>query len=171
MTTVPPRDVPNRDDFYMGLVYWIASKSKDPNTQVGALIISDKNQPLGWGYNGPPPAINDKEINWARPEKYDWIEHAEENAIDFSDKRHLENATLYVNAKPCKKCMLKIVKSGIKKVIYCNFKSDKDSSLQQNSSDKTDEIARKGGIFLQEFRGNLNWMRDRIETMSNFGIF
>ena len=34
----PPRKVPPRDDYYMGIAFWIASRSKDPNTQVGAVL-------------------------------------------------------------------------------------------------------------------------------------
>ena len=34
-----------------------------------------------------------------------------------------------------------------------------------------EEIAKLASITLSEFKGNLNWMRDRIEWMANLGIF
>ena len=77
----PPCDTPARDDRYMGLAWMWASMSKDPSTQVGAIIISTDNRPLGSGYNGPPRAISDSEVNWVRPDKYRFITHAERNAI------------------------------------------------------------------------------------------
>jgi dCMP deaminase len=66
---IPPRLVPPRDDKYMGLAFMMAGFSKDPNTQVGAIIVDRKNHPLGWGYNGPPSEILDCDVNWGRPDK------------------------------------------------------------------------------------------------------
>ena len=173
MKRIPPRDVPLREDYYMGMAFWIASKSKDPNTQVGAIIISNKNSVLGSGYNGPPRQIDDNAINWDRSYKYDFICHAEENAIDYAFGS-LSDATIYVTAQPCVKCMLRIVKSGIKSVVYypMNKKTDNGSMLAvEEMQKKTEEIATLGGVFLSEFDGNLNWMRDRMKWMESIGIF
>ncbi len=172
MKKIPPRDVPARDEFYMGMAFWAAAKSKDPNTQVGAFIISFHNEPLGWGYNGPPPQIPDTAINWDRPDKYDYIAHAEENAIDFACGS-LDNATIYVTAKPCVKCTLRIVKSGIKKAIYYQAKNIDNASMLANEANfkKSEEIAKLGMIQLIQFNGNLNWMRDRMKWMESKGVF
>ncbi|RDJ35263.1 MAG: cytidine deaminase [Crenarchaeota archaeon] len=172
-TKKAPRDVPSRDDFYMGMAFWAASKSKDPATQVGAVIISEDNVPLGWGYNGPPQGILDNSINWARPEKYDFICHAEENAMDHSVS-NLENSVMYVTAEPCSRCMLRIVKFSFKKVVYypMSNKVDKGSLLANKEiREKTSEIARLGGVTLSPFDGNLNWMRDRMKWMEMMGVF
>ena len=167
-----PRRTPSRDEKYMALAMWIASFSKDPDTQIGAVIISAENKPLGWGYNGPPRQIKDIDVNWDRPDKYDFVEHAEENAIDHSGF-DLEGSILYVTAKPCKKCMLKIVKQGIHEVIYFPFKSkDKLSSINDPATyNRVDEISRLGNVQLKEFNGNLNWMRDRMQHMETIGVF
>jgi dCMP deaminase len=172
MKLVPPRSVPGRDDKYMGLAFWHASFSKDPSTQVGCVIIGADNTPLGSGYNGPPREIQDNQINWDRPHKYDFIKHAEFNAMRHSHG-DLRDATLYVTAKPCKGCMLDIVDRGIKRVIYFPYKgTDSASSLHDKTiEDKGDEIARLGRVQLIPFSGNLNWMRDRIEVMKEQGIF
>ena len=173
MKKVSPREVPNREDFYMGMAFWAAAKSKDPMTQIGAIIVDENNAPLGWGYNGPPRPINDNNINWDRPDKYDYIEHAEENAIDHS-MGNVHGATLYVTGKPCKKCMLKIVKYGIRQVIYYPLQKLSDnSSMLANDKEmqKTEEIARMGGVILTSYSGNLNWMRDRMKFMEAAGVF
>lgn len=161
-----PRPVPDRDSFYLGMAFWAASRSKDPNTQCGAFIISRNNEPLGWGYNGPPKKIDDVDVCWERPKKYDYIIHAEINAINYA-RGNLNNSTIYVTAKPCKNCILHIVNSGISRIVYFPYKSlDEESMLSDYSmSNKTNEIAKMGGIDLCEFRGNLNWMLDRIEIM------
>lgn len=172
MTKVPPRSVPERDAKYMGLAWVMAGFSKDPNTQVGALIIDPKNNfPLGWGYNGPPADIDDLAFSWSRPEKYDFIVHAEENAINHS-LDSLEGAHLYVTHMPCKKCMLKIVSMKIAKVFYMNCVGDPNSSIAMRSdTEKTIEIAKLGGVTLEEFEDNLGWLPDWIISLRNLGVF
>lgn len=167
-----PREVPDRDSFYIAMAFWAASRSKDPSAQCGAFIISEQNEPLGWGYNGPPKKIKDADIPWTRPEKYDFVVHAEVNAIQHAHG-NLENSTIYVTAKPCKYCMLSIVSSGIKRVVYFPYVSnDKNSMLSdQEISFKTDKIAKLGNIVLEKFNGNLDWMLERINWMKSQKIF
>ncbi len=170
---IPPREVPEKDSYYLGLAFWIASKSKDPDTQVGSLIITEKNIPLGWGYNGPPRQIPDTSFSWARGEKDPYLEHAEENAVDFSTVKDLTGSTLYCTHSPCPRCMRKIVKQGIKRVVYFVHKNlDPNSSLSnKNLIEASKDIASKGGVTLVSFDGNLNWMRDRMLWMEKIGVF
>ena len=167
-----PRRVPNRDEKYMGLAFWIASFSKDPHTQMGSIIISEDNNPLGSGYNGPPESYDDNLLDWSRPEKYPHMIHAEVNAI-----RHvaldMTGATLYVTGKPCPACMLSIAGTGISRVVYfAKTFTDGGSSLNdKGEQDMTDNIAQKANIKLEKFSGNLNWMRDRMKWMEAVGIF
>lgn len=171
MNKVSPRITPDRNSYYMGMSFWIASKSKDPNTQIGAYIVSENNVPIAVGYNGPPAAYDDNELDWKRSSKNDpsskndHIIHAEENAIlHCSNQLLLPGATLYVTAKPCKGCILRIAHVGIKKVIYFPFKGDSGSLLQKDG-EIIEDIAKRGKVELIEFTGNLNWMRDRIKFM------
>jgi len=167
-----PRAVPNRDEFYMGMAMMVAGKSKDPSTQCGCVIVDANNYPLGWGYNGPPRKINDKDVDWNRPAKYDLVVHAEVNAIDHS-YGDLVGSTLYVTARPCKDCMLRIVHKEVEKVVFYDWiSSDKESSLSNKElCAKTEEIADLGGVVLQQFEGNLNWMRERCDFLKEMGIF
>jgi len=135
---------------------------------VGAQIVSKDNEPLGWGYNGPPKILNDDEINWDRPEKYDWIHHAEYNAIRYS-KGDLEGATIYVIGCPCKKCMLDIIGEGIKRVVW--FRQRTDGTSVVDPDPRSFEIARAAGVSVEEFTGNLHWMRDRMQQMEEMGVF
>ncbi len=169
---VLPRKVPCRDDKYMGLAFWMASFSKDPHTQMGAVIVSNLGKPLGWGYNGVPRTILDVDVEWDRPAKYDVIIHAEENAINHSFG-NLEFSTLYVTGKPCKRCMLRIINQGIREVIYFPYVSkDKLSSFSsEDSGVNAEEIAKLAKVSLRPYAGNLNWMRDRIKELEALGIF
>lgn len=176
---IAPRHVPDRDSKYMGEAWMKASFSKDPSTQVGAVIIDSANYPLGSGYNGPPREIDDRSFSWERPpkenpdafSKYDVVVHAEINAIDRSPGS-LRGATLYVTALPCPKCMLEIVRKEIGRVVYYDFQSSQSSSLQNAAwREKSIEIARLGHIRLEEFKGNLNWIPDWIKRLKDLGIF
>jgi dCMP deaminase len=163
-----PRCVPERDEFYLGMAFWAASKSKDPSTQCGAIIVSSQNVPLGWGYNGPPRAIDDSDISWGRPEKYDFIRHAERNAIKYSCG-DIEGSTIYVTGHPCKHCMLDIVEAGIKRVVW--FRLNTDSASTTNPSPKSIEIANLGGVVINKHKKPLHWMRDRMEFLEFIGVF
>src|SRR4051812_32547957 len=101
MKKVSPRLVPTWDEFYMGMAFMHASRSKDPSTQHGAVIVDKDNLPRGWGYNGTPKKINDRDVNWKRPDKYSLIIHAEENAIRRCGKNDITNGTCYITGFPC----------------------------------------------------------------------
>ena len=45
------------DEYFMGIAQLSAMRSKDPNTQVGACIVSQENKILSMGYNGFQRAV------------------------------------------------------------------------------------------------------------------
>ena len=174
------RQTPERDSRYMGLAWIHAGFSKDPNTQVGACIVSENNYLLGTGYNGPPRKMSDKDVIWSRPSKenpdglskYDLIVHAEINAIDHCCTNNLQNSTLYVTALPCPKCMLEIVRKEIKRVVYYDYQSGKSSSLQNTQwREKSIEIAKLGGVDIEQFTKSVAWVLDWTAHLKQLGIF
>lgn len=111
----------NWDDYFLDIASLVATRSKDPSTKVGAVIVRDK-VILSTGYNGFPTGVDDTILHrYTRPEKYSWTIHAEENAI-FNASRmgiKLDNSKIYVvPMSPCANCALSICQSGIKEVIY-----------------------------------------------------
>jgi dCMP deaminase len=126
----------NWDEYFMGIAKLTAGRSKDPNTQVGACIVSSDNRVLSTGYNGTPNGFNDDDFPWGREgnpleTKYMYVCHAEANAIDNfrGYKKEFENARLYVDLFPCNECAKKIIQSGIKEVIYLSDKyADSDAT-------------------------------------------
>ena len=124
------------DEFFMGIAKLSAGRSKDPNTQVGACIVSSDNRVLSAGYNGAPNSFSDDDFPWDREgkpldTKYMYVCHAEANAIDNfrGYKKEFEGARIYVDLFPCNECAKKIVQSGIKEVIYLSDKyADSDST-------------------------------------------
>jgi dCMP deaminase len=45
------KDYISWDEYFMGVAMLSAHRSKDPNTQVGACIVNDRNRIVGIGYN------------------------------------------------------------------------------------------------------------------------
>ena len=121
------------DEYFMGIAYLSAMRSKDPSTQVGACIIDEDKKIIGIGYNGFPIGSNDDEMPWNKEgefldTKYPYVVHAELNAI-LNSIKSLKNCTIYVTHFPCNECAKAIVQSGIKKVVYFSDKhKDKDST-------------------------------------------
>ncbi len=115
------------DEYFMGVAKLSALRSKDPNTQVGACIVSKDNKILSMGYNGLPTNCSDDEFPWEREgdpfdTKYFYVAHSELNAILNYRGGSLEGSKLYVTLFPCNECAKAIIQSGIKTVIYADDK-------------------------------------------------
>ena len=111
----------------MGIALLSCERSKDPNTRVGACIVSRDNKILSIGYNGAPIGFDDdKHMPWDREgnpleTKYLYVCHSELNAI-LNTINDLHFSKIYVNLFPCNECAKAIIQSGIKEVIYLDDK-------------------------------------------------
>lgn len=113
------------DEYFMGVAMLAAGRSKDPNTQVGACIVSPENIIISTGYNGMPKGCSDDEFPWERTgeeTKYPFVVHAELNAILNANGRDLRGSRLYVALFPCNECAKAIIQSGVKEVLYLSDK-------------------------------------------------
>ena len=121
-------DYINWDEYFMGIAMLAARRSKDPNTQVCACIVSDDNIIISTGYNGMPKGCSDDEFPWDRKgeneaaTKYPYVVHAELNAILNASGRDLRGSRIYVALFPCNECAKAIIQSGIKEVMYLSDK-------------------------------------------------
>lgn len=112
------------DRYFIGMCFYLAVKSKDRSTRLGAVIVGPNNEVLSTGYNGFPRGVPDSvEEYHTRPTKYFVTEHAERNAI-YNAARHgikLDSSRLYVpfnpNASVCCDCARAIIQSGIVEII------------------------------------------------------
>ncbi len=113
------------DEYFMGIAMLAARRSKDPNTQVGACIVSQDNIIMSTGYNGMPKGCSDDEFPWDREgedTKYPFVVHAELNAILNANGRDLRGSRIYVALFPCNECAKAIIQSGIREVCYLSDK-------------------------------------------------
>ena len=131
------KDYISWDEYFMAIAKLSAMRSKDPNTQVGACIVSEDNRILSIGYNGAPNGFNDERFPWAREgenleTKYPYVVHAELNAI-LNSIQDLHGCTLYVSLFPCNECAKAIIQAGITCVVY---ESDKYDGTEGNIASK-----------------------------------
>lgn len=173
----------NWEEYYIKMAMLIATKSKDPSTQVGCVIVGPDNEVRSTGFNGFPrgvqeiglqgvhhptviskepgkvrcvdcgerpevtqedfnkfmftkqylqvhPHFSDGEVRlledrWERPAKYEWIEHAERNAV-YNAARvgvPLKGCTAYLNWEPtpCVNCTKALIQAGIVEVVGPNI--------------------------------------------------
>ena len=103
------------DEYFMGVAMLSGMRSKDPNSQVGACIVSNDNKILSMGYNGLPMGCSDDEFPWAREgedpleTKYVYTTHSELNAILNYNGGSLAGAKLYVSLTDASGCSLWII--------------------------------------------------------------
>ena len=102
---------------FFDMAYLVASWSKDPSSQIGAVIVDEQNRVISTGFNGLPVGVKDTDERLGdRATKYKMILHAEENAIMFA-KQNLNDCSIYVTKMPpCAHCAALIIQSGIKYV-------------------------------------------------------
>ena len=109
-------------EYFRELAHVVKKKSKDVNTQIGAVIVGKDKEIISTGYNSFPRGINDEiPSRQERPEKYFWFEHAERNAIYNAARIGVstDGTTMYLNCGiPCADCTRGIINAGIVR-IFC----------------------------------------------------
>lgn len=140
------------DDYFMGVALLAAERSKDPSTQVGACIVDDDNRILSTGYNGFPHGCSDDDFPWNRDEslgetKYQFVVHAELNAILNARGKNLAGSKVYVALFPCNECAKAIIQAGISEVVYL---SDKYHDTPSTTASR--RMLQSAGVKLTEFK-------------------
>ncbi len=104
---------------FLALAEHISGWSKDPSTQVGAVITHTRSKRVvSMGFNGLPAGVEDTEERLDdRETKYEMVVHAEQNALMFAGDR-AEGCTLYVHPlPPCARCAVMIIQAGIVRIV------------------------------------------------------
>ena len=130
---------------FLSLAEHISTWSKDPSTQVGAVIVDDQRRIISTGYNGFPRGVED----WPsrldnRDVKYEMIVHGEINAILFANQ-NLQGAVLYTwPFMPCSRCAAIVIQSGIRTVVA----PYNDNPRWKDSFELTEQMFRESGVRL-----------------------
>lgn len=124
-----------------------AARSKDPSTQVGAVLVRDRHVFMD-SHNGFPVGVADKpERLHDRATKLLFMVHAAANAIAQCAKHGIktDGATVYVTHPPCAGCMRLLIAAGIARVV---FPTMDDAFAKRWATDFTasDAMAREAGV-------------------------
>lgn len=115
----PLRERPGWDLYFLQLATEVSSRSCDPSTQHGCVLVVDK-IPVMTGYNGLPSGTDDGVYPQERPAKYWFYCHSEENAVALAARRGVatDGATAYVTGPPCVRCLRLLWQAGVRRVVH-----------------------------------------------------
>ena len=175
-----PRDRYLRwDDYFMSVAFLSAQRSKDPNKQVGAVIVGPDRVIMGVGYNGFPRGCSDSDLPWAKKSanddpmetKYAYVCHAEMNAIMNKNSQSLHGATVYVTMYPCNECAKLIIQSGIREVVYFEGKlpmARGGARRMGGGGTRDDRTIRSAGM-IRRWRKRFGAVRTRRSDLEGLG--
>lgn len=148
---------PSWDEYFLGLAFVVSSRSRDKDTQHGAIIVDENNIIVATGYNSFIRNLNDDDWPITRPEKYQFMIHAEENALLNTNVRLRDtNACLYVTGKPCVHCLQRVIQSGIKKIVYANRQGSRLETEETNNH--FNKLVESTGIVVSKVDYNIEWI-------------
>jgi len=124
------------DDYFMGVSFLSAQRSKDPEIQLGACIVDEDNRIVGIGYNGFPRGCSDECLPWASIDekgrdlhtKHPFLCPAEVNAILNKCSADVKGTRMYVAGIPDNVAAKTIIQAGISEIVYLNEPGDDDST-------------------------------------------
>lgn len=126
-------------DRFLTLAHHIASWSKDPSTQVGAVAVSPTRAIVETGYNGMPRGVEDRPERMQRPAKYLFFAHAEENLVAHAARDRLAGTTVIVTHMCCATCTRMLINSGVAKVIVGGGKTSMPPEQFEAAREMLDE--------------------------------
>src|ERR1035441_6663339 len=140
--------------YYLEICRVVAARSKDPNTQIGCVIVGPNHEIRSTGYNSFPRGIRDDvPERLVRPTKYLWIEHAERNAICNAARAGTatEGCTIYVDIMCCMDCARAVVQAGITQVVIAAERMTQYSSEYYNEHFGMVEVLfREAGVVVRQ---------------------
>ena len=141
-------DINKWDMRYLEMSQLVSKWSKDPSTQVGAVIVNSDNKIVSLGYNGLPQKIpDDPSILNERFEKYKYIIHAETNAI-LTANTSVKGCTVYTYPfLPCTNCASMVIQAGILRVVSFEWVDNRWKKILEDSKN----LFHKAGVECIEF--------------------
>lgn len=99
--------------FFFQMAEHASTRSKDPDRQVGAVLVTPDRRQLSFGYNGFPSDVPDLPSKLQDRElKRRKMRHAEHNCLEQAPFP-ARGCSLYVTRFPCLECALKIRDAGV----------------------------------------------------------
>ena len=106
------------DKYFMDIASVVASKSKDPSSKNGCVIVDNKKRVVSLGYNGMVQGADESKMTLSeRPMKYYFVIHSEMNAVLFAHQ-DLTGCTIYNQMATCENCLKYCLQAGITRFVY-----------------------------------------------------
>ena len=139
-------------EYFYNIAEEVKKKSKDKNTQIGAVIVGKDKEIVSTGYNSFPRGIDDERADrQEKPEKYFWFEHAERNAIYNAARIGVstKGCTMYLTCGiPCADCARGIINAGISK-IYVRKGGGAQSQKWLDSGERSRQMFKEAGVQIE----------------------
>ena len=123
-----------------------ATTSHDPDTKLSCVIVDQQGNIASSGSNRFEREEDITPERLQRPLKYQWIRHAEVNAISG---RTFVGHVLYCSAHPCSECAKAVVAAGIVKVVVPHITDPGLIARWQESWDRADMVLSNGGATVE----------------------
>jgi dCMP deaminase len=153
---------PDWHNYFLGLAKVVSQRSHDIHTQHGCVITDRNNRILGVGYNGFPRGLDDTKLPTSRPEKYDWMVHAERNALSNCIVRP-DNGIAYVTGQSCCDCIMALWQEGITKVVMAN--SHGTVKFDDKAQKIFDTFVEMSQIEIEKIDTNLDWLKQLVGVL------
>ena len=120
---------------FITIARFLAERTDDPKTGVGAVIVNPKMKFISLGWNGFPlkaeygEFARASETDRSTNKKYPYVIHAEQNALLMRNQQNIEGSILFLTRSPCNECTPLIEMAGIKTVVV-----DDNVSLRDNQN-------------------------------------
>ncbi|MDO4742363.1 MAG: deaminase [Candidatus Saccharibacteria bacterium] len=110
------------DEYFMKITETVASKSKDPSSKNGCVIVDKHKRVVSLGYNGLIQGADETKMTLSeRPMKYYFAIHSEMNALIFAHQ-DLSDCTVYNRVATCDNCLKFCLQAGIKRFVYSKLR-------------------------------------------------
>lgn len=139
-----------RDRHFLELAKFVATRSKDPSTKTGAVIVDARGRVVSTGYNGFPASMPDDPMLYAnREEKYSRIVHCEMNALIFAES-DLTGCTLYTwPFLTCDRCCVHMLQAGIVRFVAPKCPEEQATRWESVFIKSRRYIVECGGTFVE----------------------
>jgi dCMP deaminase len=168
---------------FLAMAYEVATKSPDPSSQNGALIVSPGGQLLTEGWNTFPHGVelSEDRLN-DRQTKYKYIEHAERNAIYAHTWDHnfisTDGLTMVCPWAACFDCARAIIQSKIRRVITHRERMDQTAERWGDNIKTSIAMLEEAGVRFDYFDGPVRyapailvdgelWRPDGVKSATN----
>lgn len=136
-------DIPDWDTYFLSLAFLISTRSKDAQSQCGCVLVDENNHIVATGYNSFIAGLPDNELPNVRPDKYEWMLHAEEAAMAHMNVNPWsKQIRAYLTGPPCFRCLQRLANANITTIIHCDQKLHMLSVEKLENKNKRDFVVK-----------------------------